>query len=356
MEAPGPRYGARSDARGQRLDAHHRAASPRRRCRARNGAVLADRPAEWQSTGSVLAATDHSYLADAIAAEIRRRGERTRQPRRRLADEPSTAAPRRGGATEVLVAAAQRAVARGAGYSLVLVVRGENGAPVGQQVACWPGRPIYSVEEPAVTLVPDGGSAGASLLDRRVVLVPGVGLVDDAFAVLRGGEVDRRRTADIAALEAERVVVDLLAPALSVPANVEAHVRWDRFARRAGDCVDDVVVVLDSDVVGAEAGRSAGEVEADRGSWDRDRPEQARTGDARLEVVSLMLGVTDRAPVEQVNSDEAERAPPQSAIQGDVGARKESHVRVEVPLAAVAPARPAADLRSRDYSLEVADR
>jgi hypothetical protein len=212
------------------------------------------------------------------------------------------------------------------------------------------------VKEPAVTLVPNGGCAGAPLLDRRVVLAPGVGLVDDAFAVLRRGEVDRRRAADVAALEAERVVVDCLAPALSVPANVEAHVRRDRFARRAGDCVDDVVVVLDSDVVGAEAGLSAGKVDADRRSWDRDRPEQARTGDARFEVVSLMLGVTDRARVEQVNSDEAERAPPQSAIQGDVGARKESHVGVEVPLATVAPARPAADLRSRDYSLEVADR
>jgi hypothetical protein len=212
------------------------------------------------------------------------------------------------------------------------------------------------VKEPTVTLVPNGGCAGASLLDRRVVLAPGVGLVDDTFAVLGSGEVDRRRTADVVALEAEGVVVDLLAPALSVPANVEAHVRRDRFARRAGDSVDDVVVVLDSDMAGAEAGLSGGEVEADRGSWDRDRPEEAGAGDARLEVVSLMLGVADRAPVEQVNSDEAERALPQSAIEGDVGAGKEPHVGVEIPLAPVAPARPAADLRSRDDSLEVADR
>jgi hypothetical protein len=68
------------------------------------------------------------------------------------------------------------------------------------------------------------------------------------------------------------------------------------------------VVVLDPHLPGAKACLTRGGVEADRGGWDPDRPEQARAGDSRLEVVMLMLGVADRAPVEQVNSDETERA------------------------------------------------
>ena len=96
-------------------------------------------------------------------------------------------------------------------------------------------------------------------------------------------------------------------------------------------------------MAGMEARLPAGGVEADRGGWDRDRPEQAGTRDPRLEVVMLMRRVTDRARVEQIDSYEAERAFAQTPVKSDVGAGEEAHVRVEIPLAPVAPARPAAN-------------
>jgi hypothetical protein len=59
-----------------------------------------------------------------------------------------------------------------------------------------------------------------------------------------------------------------------VPSDIEAHVRGDRLRAAAEYGVEDVVVIGDLDVSGAEPSPSAGGVKADRRERDRDRPEQ----------------------------------------------------------------------------------
>ena len=104
-----------------------------------------------------------------------------------------------------------------------------------------------------------------------------------------------------------------------------------------GDRDQEVVVVGDRNVVGAQSRLTATRVDVDRRGSDRDRPEQPGRGYPRLEVVDLLGRIADGVRGVQVNSYKAERPVVQASVNPDVGAAHEPHIAVEAVRRAVAP-------------------
>ena len=95
--------------------------------------------------------------------------------------------------------------------------------------------------------------------------------------------------------------------AMARPADVEAHMRWNRRWAAAEDRIEEVVVVGNWDLAGVQARPAAPGVHIDRRGCDRDCPEQPRRSDPRLEVVVLMARIADGVRIEQINSYKPER-------------------------------------------------
>lgn len=154
------------------------------------------------------------------------------------------------------------------------------------------------MEEGAVELQAGGGRSGAALLHGWVVLPGGIRAVDHAPTVLGGGEGHRGPSGYVVPLEAECLIADRSMFPVPMPANIEAHVRGNRPRASPANCVEEVVVVLEANIVCVEASPSGCSVEADRRRRDRNCPEQPRASDPGLEVVPLMGRIADGARVE----------------------------------------------------------
>jgi hypothetical protein len=69
--------------------------------------------------------------------------------------------------------------------------------------------------------------------------------------------------------------VDLSVVSMARPTDIEADARSDRRRTSAFDRVEEIVIVLDGDVRGVEAGLSGADIDVQRRGRDGDRPEQA---------------------------------------------------------------------------------
>ena len=186
-----------------------------------------------------------------------------------------------------------------------------------------------------------------------VGLARGVGAVDHISAVIRCGEADRCVAIHVVASEAEVLVTDLLPGPSTRPADVKAHMRRKR--RRwwlvEANRDEEVVEVGYRNVGGAQARVAAPGVDVDRRGCDRNRPEQPRRGDPRLEIVLL-----DPDRVEQINSYEAERSVVVAPIIANIDAAHEPHIAIEAPLTTVTPVGSPLGFGCADDTVEIRDR
>lgn len=101
-----------------------------------------------------------------------------------------------------------------------------------------------------------------------------------------------------------------------------------------------------------EPGTARSRIHLNRRRIDRNRPEQTRRFDTRLEIMYLFTQPTPGGP-EQINSDEAERTLTLSTVGTDKQALHEPHVSVEIERSSV---RGALRISSANDPAEVCDR
>lgn len=176
------------------------------------------------------------------------------------------------------------------------------------------------------------------------MLARGVRGVDHAATVVARRKADRRGAGHKVTFKAEGRVADLLPCAVTRPAHVEAHMRWDGCRPSPEDGAEEVVKIGNRDVVSAHSRSAASRDDADHPRRDGDRPEQPRRGYARLPVVLLTGRIADGARIEQVNSYETERPGVYASVESDVHAAHEPHIGIEVIRGAVPSVGRPADL------------
>jgi hypothetical protein len=167
--------------------------------------------------------------------------------------------------------------------------------------------------------------------------------VDHATVIARC-KADRRGAGHEVTFKAEGRVAYLLPSAVTRPSHVEADVRWDGCRSSPEDGAEEVVKIGNRDVVSAHSRSPASRDDADRPRRDGDRPEQPRSGYARLPVVLLTGRVADGARIVQVNSYETEGPGVYAPVESDVDAAHEPHIGIEVVRGAVLPVGRTADL------------